>query len=147
MAGSKLWSSPISVAQQFWDLKRMYTEMEIRMKRNSLVCSFKVKPSPLSKLYQVKLFYSLHKRPKVILYGQNVKGLEKTDFPHIHSKDLKKGCAELCLFRWSDEWNNHMYISRTIIPWIVEWLFHYEIWLVTGQWNGGGIHNGMWQEQ
>ena len=33
-----------------------------------------------------------------------------------------------------------MNIAETIIPWASEWLLHYEIWLATGEWQGGGIH-------
>ncbi len=140
MAIVKFRKSPISIAEQFWDLKGKYPEMEMEIKRGCLICRFDVKPSPLSDSYKIKMFYSLHDRPKVILYGQNVKGLENPDFPHIFARNIEERSAELCLFRWSDEWNNTMYLSRIIIPWIVEWLFHYEIWLVTGKWNGGGLH-------
>ena len=31
-----------------------------------------------------------------------------------------------------------MSIADTIVPWTAEWLVHYEIWLVTGEWYGGG---------
>lgn len=31
-----------------------------------------------------------------------------------------------------------MLIANTIVPWAVEWLFFYEVWLVTGEWGGGG---------
>ena len=32
------------------------------------------------------------------------------------------------------------FIADTIIPWTSEWLLHYEIWVATGIWHGGGIH-------
>ena len=31
-----------------------------------------------------------------------------------------------------------MLIADTIVPWTCEWLIHYEIWLATGEWHGGG---------
>ena len=31
-------------------------------------------------------------------------------------------------------------ISNTIIPWTIEWLYFYELWLATGEWLGGGEH-------
>jgi hypothetical protein len=31
-----------------------------------------------------------------------------------------------------------MSIADTIVPWTAEWLVHYEIWLMTGEWYGGG---------
>ena len=38
------------------------------------------------------------------------------------------------------EWAERMLIAEIIVPWISEWLLHYEIWLVTGEWHGGGMH-------
>jgi hypothetical protein len=29
-------------------------------------------------------------------------------------------------------------VDNTILPWISEWLFFYELWLFTGDWLGGG---------
>ena len=33
-----------------------------------------------------------------------------------------------------------MFLSKTIIPWVYDWLYHYEIWVGTGEWTGGGVH-------
>ena len=33
-----------------------------------------------------------------------------------------------------------MLLADTIVPWAAEWLMHYELWLVTGEWTGGGDH-------
>ena len=35
-----------------------------------------------------------------------------------------------------------MTIAKTILPWTSEWLVHYQLWLATGEWHGGGIHLG-----
>jgi hypothetical protein len=31
-----------------------------------------------------------------------------------------------------------MLLATTVLLWAAEWLMHYELWLVTGQWHGGG---------
>jgi len=31
-------------------------------------------------------------------------------------------------------------LSNSVALWISEWLLHYEIWLITGEWHGGGVH-------
>ena len=36
------------------------------------------------------------------------------------------------------EFNYSLRIIDTIIPWTQEWLYFYEIWLLTGEWRGGG---------
>ena len=47
----------------------------------------------------------------------------------------------LCLYYPGiDDWRGDMLLSKIIIPWISEWLLHYEIWLVTEKWYGGGKH-------
>lgn len=38
------------------------------------------------------------------------------------------------------EWRQSMLLAGTILPWTSEWLLHYETWLATGVWTGGGIH-------
>ena len=45
---------------------------------------------------------------------------------------------ELCLF-WKN-WDATMPLANTIVPWVADWLYYYEVWLFTGEWEGGGIH-------
>jgi hypothetical protein len=33
-----------------------------------------------------------------------------------------------------------MLLTKSVVPWISEWLINNEIWLATGKWCGGGIH-------
>ena len=53
--------------------------------------------------------------------------------PHVwnHEKQV------LCLFQEGD-WRPGLRLADSIVPWASEWLFFYEIWLVTGEWDGGG---------
>lgn len=51
--------------------------------------------------------------------------------PHIYPGN------ELCLY-YPGEWHDDMLLATTVIPWTAEWLMHYELWLVTGHWSGGG---------
>lgn len=49
----------------------------------------------------------------------------------------------LCLFDpGADQWNGSMPISQTIVPWAMDWIACYELWLMTGTWTGGGRHPG-----
>lgn len=45
----------------------------------------------------------------------------------------------MCLYL-SPDFTSQMLLADTVIPWAVEWLYHYEIWLATGEWCGGGKH-------
>jgi hypothetical protein len=63
------------------------------------------------------------------------------DPPHRYKE------GDLCLYLpWGNEWSSHMMLVHTIIPWANEWLMHYELWLITGEWYGGGIHPGGGQK-
>ena len=45
----------------------------------------------------------------------------------------------LCLYEGSRQWNPSRPVTD-IVCWTSEWLAFYEIWLVTGNWKGGGRH-------
>ena len=51
--------------------------------------------------------------------------------------DKEKKEVELCL-HFFVEFKFLQPITDTIIPWIQEWLYFYEIWLLTNEWYGGG---------
>ena len=36
-----------------------------------------------------------------------------------------------------------MTIASTTVPWALDWLACYELWLMTGRWTGGGRHAGL----
>lgn len=104
-----------------------------------------IQPAPLSRAYHIRVTYQLKRRPKVMLYGDNVQGLDRPDFPHQFSIDKDRKCVFLCL-HLSHEFNSQQLLADTIIPWASEWLYFYEIWLTTGEWCGGG-HSPNGQKQ
>jgi hypothetical protein len=53
--------------------------------------------------------------------------------PHVWSHHRRL----LCLHR-AEDWNPKHLIANTIVPWAAEWFLFYEIWLITGEWDGGG---------
>lgn len=129
----------LSTAIQFFNLRYQYPDMEIKLHKNKIQCWFTVSPTPLSKTYKNYMFFDGIKRPKVFLYGENVLKINDDNFPHFYDRNIENKEVELCLY-YGKEWDRTKLISETIIPWTVEWLAHYEIWLVTGKWNGGGKH-------
>lgn len=53
--------------------------------------------------------------------------------PHIH---ISLGNC-LCLYKPKfTNWNYSMPISETIIPWTINWIIQWEVWQVTGKYNG-----------
>lgn len=100
-----------------------------------------LKSSPIGDEYKVKLIYETGKYPNVyVLEPSSLKLAEgKKSLPHVY--DNKK--QRLCLFYpdWK-EWNSSKSIAKTVMIWAIEWLFHYELWLITGNWLGGGTVHG-----
>lgn len=100
-----------------------------------------LKSSPIGDDYKVKLIYELGKNPNIyVLEPTPLKLVEgRKSLPHVY--DHKK--QRLCLFYpdWK-EWNSSKSIAQTVMVWAIEWLYHYELWLITGEWLGGGTVHG-----
>jgi len=97
-----------------------------------------IQPTPLSRVYRVLIFYGADFIPRAFVLGPNLQGIsEQYPIPHLY--DQKRG--HLCLYHpSSNEWNPTMSIVNDFVPWIYMWLFFFEQWLITQQWEGGGIH-------
>ena len=119
-------------------LQKEYPESKCTLCCGKLIWSGEIRPSPLSRAYKIRIeCLGFHRRPKVILYGDHIDGIEKRDFPHHFEIDRKKSEVVLCL-HMPYEYDYRAWIADTIIPWIQEWLYFYEIWLATAEWCGGG---------
>lgn len=120
-------------------IRLKYPESDVHIKKGVLHWSGYLRPTPISREYHVLVSYKMKQRPVVTLLGDNILGLERNDFPHHFSKDPNQKCANLCL-HLAHEFDSTILIADTIIPWAIEWLYYYEIWLTTGTWCGGGKH-------
>lgn len=132
--------SRIPLIHQAGALKSYFPNSEIKRKgEHEITWIGTVTPSPLSASYTLKLHYKFNNGAKVYVINpkplQMAEGKEK--LPHVYSTQEQ----QLCLYYPDyNEWNTGMYYVRTLIPWACEWLVHYECWVATGTWHGGGIH-------
>ena len=84
--------------------------------------------------------------PTVVVIDPLLRGRPKKPsepIPHIYPNPDPRYAKLpfLCLYDpRAQEWHGGMAVSKTIIPWTVEWLACYEGWLATGEWAGGGVH-------
>ncbi|MBL0385620.1 hypothetical protein JJB07_03060 [Tumebacillus sp. ITR2] len=116
-------------------MKLRYPEFTERISSNRVVWIGKLTPTPLSETYSVLVEFSgeCDISIKVISPPLRMRGTEK--IPHMYDQE------RLCLFYpRTQEWDNTKFISKTIIPWTITWLFFYEMWHATGEWLGGGKH-------
>lgn len=64
-----------------------------------------------------------------------------TPIPHLYRQPLPEQPAHLCLYHPSSaEWKWSDWIGETILPWAAEWLAFYEMWRITGSWEGPEKH-------
>jgi hypothetical protein len=70
--------------------------------------------------------------------------LERPDqagIPHMYPAG-DRWPAHPCLYYPGDgDWAADRPLATTIVPWLLEWLLHYEVWLTTGEWRGGGVEH------
>lgn len=146
---SRYFKTPrLSLLQQKVALCSTYKDAHcsIDKKKSQLFWSGKIRPSPLSKEYVVVLFYHLGESPKVWVVGNELEQLDNPNFPHKFRIDCENKMVRICLYRYA-EFNSSKFLSNTIIPWTVEWLYFYELWLATGEWLGGGEHPDVGKEK
>jgi hypothetical protein len=91
-----------------------------------------LQPSALSRTYLVEVRYMLGKLPRTRVVTR-LKTRPGESLPHVWHHTYRV----LCLHETVD-WHSGMLVANTTVPWTCEWLFFYEIWLVTGTWDGGG---------
>ncbi|HEV7300645.1 MAG TPA: hypothetical protein VGN72_14870 [Tepidisphaeraceae bacterium] len=101
-----------------------------------LVCRGQLQPTPINDIYTVRIEYRVGGKPKAWVESpelQRRKPDERQPHTYMH--------GDLCLY-YAD-FTSECVLATTIVPWIMHWLFFYESWLVTGEWQGGGIHPGQ----
>jgi hypothetical protein len=96
---------------------------------------------PQFQRYKISIDYRLFKHPIVKVLSPDLIRLpdnEEGQLPHVYPPEDN---PSLCLYDpKTDEWDEGKFLSRTIVPWALDWLSCYELWLMTGRWTGGGRH-------
>ena len=77
--------------------------------------------------YRCKVKYERKVAPKVFILNP--------DLPKSTNHMYKD--RSLCLYKPSNwQWQNYMQFDQDLFPNICTWLYHYEVWLKTGNWYG-----------
>ncbi len=119
-----------SLAEQAFVLRSRFHGSVIDVSATRMTWTAKLRPTPLSREYTVRIAYQSAQFPRVkVLPRLPCRAGEP--LPHFYREGL------LCLHK-VDEWSPDMLIADTIVPWTCEWLIHYELWLATGEWHAGG---------
>lgn len=136
-------TKPITIPIQKYNIRRNFKTMIVKEYNGiGLKIILRIQPTEFSKFYEVLLEYtSVEKRPQVYITLDQLEIEDKESIPHKYGiKHINgKEYVNLCLY-YRNEWDSTMQITQTIIPWISEWLYHFEFWSITGKWCGGGKH-------
>lgn len=113
---------------------RMLSGKELRF-------NFRISPGEFGRLYRCQLKITPDSlAPEVFVLSPCLKSLAGNGaLPHIYPYNGPG--TKLCLW-WPKrrEWVPQMKLVETFIPWTAEWLWYFEDWLYTGEWDGGGAH-------
>ena len=141
---TKFFNKPKNLAEQLVKLKSKYNWLDFGITNNCLTWKQKVRPTDMSREYILTLKYDKNK-PEVYLINQGIMKNKEDKIPHCYKRYYKEENNEfvkICLYYPKyKEWTKDMYISDTIVPWAIEWLYYYEYWRLTGKWLGGGIEH------
>lgn len=134
MGGKRI--SSLNMGIQARKIEALFPDSVLTYSAAQLNWRHTVTPSPLSGSYDLKLIYKKGRHPSVYVVSPQLELHEDCDaLPHVYN--TKK--QWLCLYnKPGNEWNSGLLIADTVIPWACEWLVHYECWLATGDWHGGG---------
>lgn len=129
----------ISLMMQAFKLQSYFPDSKYSIRLNTLVWKGHLQPTSLSPKYLIKVVYQREKHPNVYVLAPKPLTLAEgeTKLKHVYNTEKQHLCI---YYKRAKEWDETKFIADTIIPWTSEWLLHYEIWVATGTWHGGGIH-------
>jgi hypothetical protein len=126
----------LSVREQAAWMRSYYPTFSCAATSRTLCSAGCLQPTSASRKYDVIVLYEAGLRPAAYVKHLRIREGE-TQIPHTYAPDRP------CLFYpAAREWRPDMRIATTVIPWLSLWLFYYEVWLATGEWEGGGVAHG-----
>lgn len=107
------------------------------------MCRGALRPTPVTCVYAIRLEYAVGQPPIAIVEAPLLLGRpDGGEIPHMYPAG-DRWPARPCLYYPGDgDWVADRPLATTIVPWLLEWLIHYEVWLTTGEWCGGGVEHG-----
>ena len=109
------------------EIELKYKFLKCKIKNDTLICKGLISTEGCN-TYRVRIEYRAGNFPQVYI-------VEPRIIPNGEIHIYKEGC--LCLFYPGDmRWKDSTSIAEHTIPWIYEWIIYYELYLLTGKWEG-----------
>lgn len=125
---------PLSLVDQLCRMRFAWRGMDSRIYGRKLISRGNVQPTPINGIYRVRIEYAIGDVPKAFVEKPTLQPRSETEpVPHVYL-----GPRPCLYLPGSGEWTPGKSIARTIVPWLLLWLFYYELWHATGEWRGGG---------
>ena len=134
--------APLSIDEQIAAMKATWPQFAARrVDRRSQAARWVGSVRPQYSKYVLGILYQVGGFPEVRVISPvliRMPGNPEGELPHVYPP---ADDPTLCLFDpREDEWAPTMTLARTTVPWALDWLACYELWLMTGRWTGGGRH-------
>lgn len=114
-----------AVNYQKYFIDKRYTIFKTNIQNETLTCKGVIQVDGCPD-YDVRISFTAGRPPKVTL--PNVEVHSKF---HVHLYEDNS----LCLYYPQEQkWTDYTKIAAYTIPWVVEWIYLYEIWKLTGKW-------------
>jgi hypothetical protein len=121
----------MSLPQQAFGLRSLFRDSHITLRSRTLSWVGDLHPSELSPAYRTRIDYELGQYPTVNVIDPPITDVYDR-VPHIYNS------GELCVHD-ADDFTPSMLLVDTVVPWTIEWLFFWELFLVTDHWYGDGV--------
>lgn len=108
------------------------------LRAGTLVWWYWAKPTPLSRAYLIRLEFAESGSIAALVEDPSLPELAAgRRIPHVYGEAPLRLCLYLPL---TGEFELHMRLDETIVPWTYLWLGYFEEWLWSNDWKGGGMH-------
>lgn len=144
MRGLAYHKKPRNLTNQKALMKRLWPEFDFSILPHGYVCWIG-KVRGFQQFYRIAVIWSPSENgaPYVRLLEPKLtprEGGSFEDIPHLWYDIESPERSGLCLFDPAqNQWDNKMAIAETTILWAAQWLYYYECWHLTGEWQGGGV--------
>lgn len=116
------------------EIESKFDCFKCEIKRNTLICTGYLQPTDDVPLCKVLITQKFGKTPKVFILDPKIEYNSK-----IHMYKDKR----LCLFYPKEfKWKKTTSIAEYLIPWTNEWIILFELYKITGEWQGKEAPHG-----
>lgn len=110
-------------------IEENYDFLKCSIDRKVLICNGYIRPEGSSNTYKIKIEHVVGREPKTTILEPLIKPSSRIHMYPDHS---------LCLSYWKEtKWSEKTKVYENTIPWLIEWIIYYELYLINGNvWEG-----------